>query len=321
MKKTFLNTANIEGYLFEHTLSLKTVQREDSQNYGKEFIQGSLKIAVDEDGLNVIEVYYTYVTPTTNKGNENRTFTALKKIIDEGKTWTKYGKDATKIQATPNIALNDFFDRQSGDRVSAIRCEGGFINILSTLNEQENLRHKFSVDMVVTKTILTEADGDKVKEDFLRICGYIFNFRNDILPVSFVVRHPEGIKYFESLELSEKEPLFTRIDGTMNNKKVVTTNKIASAFGGDDCAMVDTATRNFKSWDVTGAAAEPYVFGLDETITSEDIVKALQNRELMWATKKKNDEEYQKKVATNAGTPNTNVPTSTPKVNNGNFYF
>ena len=81
------NTEHIEGRIYDHELVVKTVQNQQSPNYGKQFIAGKLAVAVDEEGINVIETHYTYVTETTKAGGKNKTFGVLKKIIDEGKTW------------------------------------------------------------------------------------------------------------------------------------------------------------------------------------------------------------------------------------------
>ena len=60
------NTQHIEGRLYQHNLEIKTVKNQTSENFGKEFISGTMDIAVDEAGLNVLQVHFTYVTPTTN---------------------------------------------------------------------------------------------------------------------------------------------------------------------------------------------------------------------------------------------------------------
>ena len=66
--KKMLNSVHLEGRIYAHDLTVKTVQNEQSKNFGKEFIAGNLEVAVDEDGLNVIPVHFTYVTETTNSG-------------------------------------------------------------------------------------------------------------------------------------------------------------------------------------------------------------------------------------------------------------
>ena len=46
MRKT-INTEHIEGRIYQHDLAVKTVQNQQSSNFGKEFIAGNLDIAVD----------------------------------------------------------------------------------------------------------------------------------------------------------------------------------------------------------------------------------------------------------------------------------
>ena len=75
------NQENIEGRVYEHDLKVKTVANKQSANFGKEFIQGSISIATDEAGLNVLTVHYTYVTEFTKSGNKNATYGNLKRII------------------------------------------------------------------------------------------------------------------------------------------------------------------------------------------------------------------------------------------------
>ena len=53
MKKC-INRVILSGYLYEHNLAIKTVKDQTSENFGKEFINGTISIAVDEEGLNVI---------------------------------------------------------------------------------------------------------------------------------------------------------------------------------------------------------------------------------------------------------------------------
>ena len=86
MRKKLWNKEHVEGRVYDHNLAIKTVQNKDSQNFGKEFIGGTLDVATDEDCINVITINFTYVTEKTSKGGVNATFTALKNIIENGKT-------------------------------------------------------------------------------------------------------------------------------------------------------------------------------------------------------------------------------------------
>ena len=126
-----INNEKIEGRVYQHNLTIKTVQNQTSANYGKEFISGNLEIAVDEEGLNVIPVHFTYVVETTNSGNKNQTYANLKKIIDDNKTWITVGKDeAQKVRINTAIALNDFYT-QDDNLVSVKTNEGGFVSFIT----------------------------------------------------------------------------------------------------------------------------------------------------------------------------------------------
>ena len=135
MKKNarFINTERIEGYVYStgsnfNQLSERTTG-ENSKHPGTKYIAGDLDIAVDEEGLNVITIHYTYATPTYGSGQVNNTYTALKRIIDNpDRTWINGGKEnAFKVQCTGvSIAINDFIGAD-GKFVAAIRNEGGFI--------------------------------------------------------------------------------------------------------------------------------------------------------------------------------------------------
>ena len=100
------NTVTLYGYVYDSDLSLKQVKNTNSPNFGKDFIQGTLYIAVDDDFLNVIPVYYSYVTPTTKAGRENRTFTTLSKFLDYNDVESE---NFAKVKVDTAIALNDFY--------------------------------------------------------------------------------------------------------------------------------------------------------------------------------------------------------------------
>ena len=94
-----LNTMSISGYLHSfgengrNNLEVK-VSGEKSKNPGTEFISGVIQIAVDEAGLNVVPVHFTYVTATYgSSGKNNPNFATLKKLISDGKTWVTDGKE------------------------------------------------------------------------------------------------------------------------------------------------------------------------------------------------------------------------------------
>jgi hypothetical protein len=311
MKKT-INSEHITGRVYQHELVVKKVQNQSSENFGKEFISGKLSVAVDEDGMNVIDVHYTYVTETTSKGGKNSTYTALKNIIDNGKTWVANGKDeATKVKIDTSLALNDFYDR-NGELVSAKRNEGGFVTIVSDIAPDAKT-NDFEFDMVITNVRNVEADVEKgIEKPYDVVKGAIFNFRNDLLPVELVVKNPTGMAYFEDLGATNSNPIFTKVWGKINtttSKKEFTED---SAFGEASVRVVERTTRE---WVITGTAKVPYDFGDEAVITAEDLTKAAQAREVHLAEVKKRNDEYLASQSKTAPSP------AAAAVASGNFNF
>ena len=240
-----INKEKIEGRLFSHTLELKTVKDQNSANFGKEFIAGTVEIAVDEDGLNVIPVHYTYVTEMTSKGSKNKTFEVLRKIINEGKDWASCGKEnAVYVKAEPSLALTEFY-KDDDTLVSVKANEGGFISFVTSLEKNEAARNIFEVDMLITNVNVVEPDEEKhIDEKYAEIQGAIFNFKNDLLPVSFVVRDEAGINYFDGLGISNSEPVYTKVWGRINCLTKTETITEKSAFGAAAVKTVKKTSRN-----------------------------------------------------------------------------
>ena len=317
-----INIEHIEGRIYQHDLTVKTVQNQQSANFGKEFIAGNLEVAVDEEGLNVLQVHFTYVTETTKSGGKNSTFTALKKIIDEGKAWITDGKDAaTKVKIDTALALNDFY-AQDDSLVSVKTNEGGFVTIVTELCN-ENERNTFSTDMLITAITEVEADEEKnIEEPYVSVRGFIFNFRNDILPVEFVVRNAAGMKYFMNLEVSQAEPIYTKVWGKINCTTTMVEKTEESAFGE---AAVKTYEKKSKEWTITGTAKVPYDFDDDNILTRDEVTKACQDREVMLADKKKQRDEWQaQKVSAQSNAfanGAMNAPEPAPAAKKGGFNF
>ena len=298
--KKMINTERIEGRVYQHNLTIKTVQNQTSANFGKEFISGQLEFAVDEEGLNIIPVHYTYVTETTSAGNKNATYANLKKIIDEGKTWIANGKDeAQKVRIDTAIALNDFYSGENHDELISVKTnEGGFVTLINELGA-EGERNTFSADMVITGVKEVEANEERNEDAYVTVRGAIFNFRNSLLPVEFTVRHKDGMKYFLDLEVSNSAPIFTKVWGKIECMNIPVEIKEDSAFGEES---VRTYTRKTKAWNITGTAKVPYDFGDEKILTSEELTKAMQDRQTLLAEIKTRSDEYraQKAASTSA---------------------
>ena len=316
MQKVY-NGEHIEGRVFTHDLKVKKVQNQASANFGKDFITGTLDVAVDEAGLNVISTHFTYVTETTKAGKTNATYTELKRIIDSGKTWIVDGKDeATKVKIDTALAVNDFYT-QDDQLVSIMQNEGGFVSIVNDICDEIE-RNTFKTDMVITNVSRVEKDEEKnIPEDYVVVKGVIFNFANAIMPVEFRVENVGGMKYFEDLDASNANPVFTQVWGRINSNTIKVVRTEESAFGEDS---VQSYERKIKKWVITGTKKVPYDFGDEKVLTMEELQKAAQNREVYLADIKKRRDEYQAS-RNSAPAPAAQVAAPTAPANKGGFTF
>ena len=317
MKKA-INKTTLIGRIYEQNL-VEKITGESSKNPGTPFIAGTIDIATDDDCMNIVQVHFTYVKELTNKGAKNATYANLKKIIADNRTILTSGKDdAMMIKVDTALDLNDFYTNKSGEEtlVSAKRNEGGFVIIVNSL-PAESERNKFECDMLINGTRLVEADPEKnIDADYLIVKGAVFNFRNDIKPVDFVVKNSGGIKYFESLDASDKNPTFTKVWGTINCETIVRRVEEESAFGEPS---VKEYTRSIREWIITGTSSPDKVYEIGDEengITSEDVKKALADREIHLAEVKKNYDDYQ---ANKAGAATTNIASAPAAAGGFNF--
>lgn len=318
MKKN-VNVENIEGRVYEHDLAVKTVQNQQSENYGKEFINGSLSVATDEAGLNVLTVHYTYVTEMTKNNKQNSTFINLKKIM-EGKTWVKDGKNnALMVKLSPSGALNDFYPQGGDQLVSQQRSEGGFVSIVSSLREDDWMRRKFTFDTIITGVTLVEADAEKgIEDDYVKINCVIFNFRNDILPFTLVAKTSGAINYFMGLEASPSNPIYTQVWGEIVSTTIKVEKTVESAFG---TPTVDVTEKKQKEWVITGAKPDPYVFDDETTITAEELSKAIANRNVYLEEVKTRAKEYYESKGNAVASVKTSTPAPAANIPVGGFNF
>jgi len=163
--------------------------------------------------------------------------------------------------------------------------------------------------MIITKTIRQEADPETNKEEKMTVSGYIFDFRNSLLPVDFVLYAPAGMDIFESFEASENHPVFVEVQGHQVCKTVTRTRISESSGGwGEPIAQeVTTSQREF----VISRVSDPYDWDTEETITAAEYQAALQAREVAKAEIKQRQDEY------NATKTQTQAPAATTSGANG----
>ena len=283
------NTQNIEGKIYQFDLKEK-VSGETSKNPGQPYIAGTIDVATNSDQSNIVQVHYTWVPPVYKSGKTNSTYNVLKQIINSGKTVITDGYDAaTVVKLNPSYAVNDFFPDGQDTVVSQPRNEGGFASIVaeSTLHPEGDIgRNRFEYDIVINN--VTEVVPDE-GDSYVTVKGVVFNFRNDILPVTLTARNADAGKYFLGLDASNTNPVYTKVWGKIVNVFTKVEKTTESAFGE---ATVDTITRRTREYVITGANPVPYEFDTEDTITADELKKALQDREIYLAEVKKQAEEW-----------------------------
>ena len=271
----------------------------NSKTPGTPFISGTISIATDDALTNIVQVHFTYVTPTTSKGSANATYTLLQNIIDGlVGTYMKDGADkAAKLRVDSAIGLNEFYSDRNGksELVSTKRNEGGFVHLTNTLAEDEKVRNTFKCDMVITGVTHIDGDEEKKLPEKVIVKGAIFDFRKALLPVEFSATNPGAMAYYEGLGASNSEPVFTKVWGRQVSETIVREIREESAFGEDNVREVQTTRKDFV---ITGGAKDPYPWDDEEFLTAKELTDAMTQRQTYLATIKQRQDEY--KAAKNA---------------------
>ena len=281
MKSKFENTVDVRGWIFNHTLAKKVSKK------GVEYIGGTINVATDKDAINVVPVNFMYVTPTLgNTGKPNSTYPFLEQIINENNTYELNGSEATKIRITGDVECNDFVTRE-GDMASPKRIRGSFAHPetgdIATVGCA-----KFKTDILIEGYREVEVENG---DNYGQIRGYVFNFKNDFLPVDLTIRTKPGMEYFEKAAISVSEPMLTKVWGNIVCTTIENRTETENAFGAP---TVNVTTRTLRAWDIEGASVEPMEFGDEDYMTAADVAEGKNNRELHLVEVRANHDEYQK---------------------------
>lgn len=302
MKNEFINKAHVEGYIFDHTLQKRTSSK------GVEYIGGILNVATDSEAMNVVPVHFIYVTEVYSKsGKTNPNFGILDKIIEDGNTYSVNGNEAQKVRIDGNLGVNDFVTKD-GEMVAAQRIVGNFIHTMNNTDPIADKAATFEADMLITSCVEKEiADSDRYDQ----IEGYAFGYQGRLVPITLSVRSEGGMKYFEDQDISKANPFCTKVWGDVVSNTITKETTVESAFGAP---QVNITSRTFRSWDVEGCSAEPYMWDDESFITKDELKQALANREEQLAEVRKRNDEYRNSQAGKSGFPteSTTKKTSAP---------
>ena len=280
MKNNFENSVDVRGWVFNHTLAKKVSKK------GVEYIGGSINVATDVDAINVVPVNFMYVVPTFKNGKPNTTYSFLEQIINENNTYEMNGASATKIRIDGDIECNDFVTRE-GEMASPKRVRGSFAHPetgdIATVGCA-----KFKADILIEGYREVEVENG---DNYGQIRGYVFNFKNDFLPVDLTIRTKPGMGYFEKADISVSEPMLTKVWGNIVCTTIENRTETENAFGAP---TVNVTTRTLRAWDIEGASVEPMEFGDEDYMTAADVTKGKADREQHLAEVRANHDEYQK---------------------------
>lgn len=220
---------------------------------------------------------------------------ADKKLIETGLEVLKQNFDDGVYNHTVGCALLC----KNGNIYKGVNCDG----IHGSCAEYITMGIAISAGEREFDTIV--AVHDKHLNFVLPPCG------NCSLPVSYAVYNPEAIAYFEGLEPSTSEPVFTKVWGDICSQEFITTVETKSAFGE---SLVEERKTTKKAYVVTGASSDCYDWDSEDTILASEVKAAMSNRELHLAEVKKNYEDYQASKGAAAPAKANNVAA-------GNFAF
>ena len=299
--KQFKNTVYVEGYVFNASL-FENVTGPNSKVPGQEYINGTVNVATDEDCINIVSVRYTFVTPTWKSGKENETYTILKGLINGDPTVEKNGKDAaTKLRIQGDVEVNDFMGRD-GNMVETKQVRGGFTHYAN--DGFRDKRNNFETDMLITNTRIMEVEG---QDDYMNLDGYVFNFRGDLIPVTYSLTNKAGIDYFDKMDISINNPYLVYVWGKIVSTTQKIEHEVETAWGAP---QVEYTTRTLRMWQIDGCSPEAYPWDDDSTITVAEFKQGLANREQQKAEAKARAE------ARNANNNPSGFPTSTKEIEN-----
>ena len=293
MAKKLINSVSLEGLLYEHKLERK-ITGDNSKNPGTEYIAGTISVATDAVCLNIVPVHFSYVTEKTFSGKSNRNYGLFNKIIDGviGTVMANGKENAGKVHIDTAIDLNEFAIENDNGEIeiaSPKRLEGGFVTEVPVIDDNITKRNFFRTDMLITKATRVEANEERQLPEKVTVSGYIFNFRREALPVSLSVTNPAAMNYFEGLNASSKEPVFTQVWGSQISQTIMRKTTTESAFGE---TLVTETPNTRKDYIITGAAKEPYVWDDEQTLTAKEVTEMMAAREIKLAGIKKNREDY-----------------------------
>ena len=315
-KQNFINNVSVRGYVFSHTLQ----ERDSTRNPGEKIIMGIVNVATDDDALNVVPVNF-FVNEKTKAGKTNATFANLHQIIAENKTYEECGMNAARVRIQGAIDVNDFYGRD-GQLVTGKRVRGSFLHFLNAgeaISSDKVPATSFEADVLLQAAVESESNDGS---DYVSLRGFAFNYRGDVLPVTFSVQSEGGKNFFLGEDISAANPYFGKVWGNIKSTVVVSEQEEDSAKTAFGAPQVHETSRTFRTWEVVGANVNE---GLGEdTITQAELTQKMGERNARLADLAARTQNQNNTAAGRAGFPaSAAAPASNaiPAKNDNNYVF
>jgi hypothetical protein len=315
-KQNFINNVSVRGYVFSHTLQ----ERDSTRNPGEKIIMGIVNVATDDDALNVVPVNF-FVNEKTKAGKTNATFTNLHQIIAENKTYEECGTNAARVRIQGAIDVNDFYGRD-GQLVTGKRVRGSFLHFLNAgeaISSDKVPATSFEADVLLQAAVESESNDGS---DYVSLRGFAFNYRGDVLPVTFSVQSEGGKNFFLGEDISAANPYFGKVWGNIKSTVVLSEQEEDSAKTAFGAPQVHETSRTFRTWEVVGANVNE---GLGEdTITQAELTQKMGERNARLADLAARTQNQNNTATGRAGFPaSAAAPASNaiPAKNDNNYVF
>ena len=304
-KQNFINNVSVRGYVFSHTLQ----ERDSTRNPGEKIIMGI-----------VVPVNF-FVNEKTKAGKTNATFANLHQIIAENKTYEECGMNAARVRIQGAIDVNDFYGRD-GQLVTGKRVRGSFLHFLNAgeaISSDKVPATSFEADVLLQAAVESESNDGS---DYVSLRGFAFNYRGDVLPVTFSVQSEGGKNFFLGEDISAANPYFGKVWGNIKSTVVVSEQEEDSAKTAFGAPQVHETSRTFRTWEVVGANVNE---GLGEdTITQAELTQKMGERNARLADLAARTQNQNNTATGRAGFPaSAAAPASNaiPAKNDNNYVF
>lgn len=294
-----LNKIVVEGLMIENTLESKVSEA------GENYVTGEITLRVDENDVPI----KLYSKEFKKDGAKSKVYPNLMKLINIP-SLASDGVGANIIVSGGEIAENVFFT----DQLEEIAYSELKSNFYKKSGKNFKPQCKFEFEGVVRNIYPEILEDIETGRLIVEIVGV--NFHQSAVPVKFVVEKEKAIAYIKAYYSQGKT---VRVNGDIRYIPEEITKVVESAFGDDVVKTYDKVTKSF----IITSGTEPYT---DNAYSQEDIVKAMQNRQLFVDSKKADKQKRMNESggANNASTqsqPNTpNTPVTGGKQSGPNGF-